>query len=155
MALYRKLIHKRSPDIWKCFEYQDTPQFEVLTIARRLLHEGEARYLARIIELIESGSDIVKLSGPAGGSPQARRAALLADRDSILRYAEAAQSGSDVMKVIQQTIGDLFPEQGLVKHDQYDEAKHELGQIKEQVIEEFARSEEDRVAWHQSWPFDD
>lgn len=126
-----------------------------MTIARTLLQEGEAPYLARITELIESGSDIVKLSGPADRSSQARRAALLADRDSILRYAEAAQAGSDVMERIKQTIGDLFPEQGLVRHEQYDEAKHALGQIKEQVIAEFARSEEDRVAWHQSWPFDD
>ena len=155
MALYRTLIHKRSPDIWKCFELQETSEFELLTIARRLLHEGEAPYLARTIELLESGSDIVNLSDPADGSSQARRAALLADRDSILQYVETAQAGSDVMKRIQQTMGDLFPGQGLVRYDQYDETKHALGQIKEQVIEEFARSEEDRVAWHQSWPFDD
>ena len=51
-------------------------------------------------------------------------------------------------------MGDLFPEQGLVRHDQYDEAKHALGQIKEQVIEDFAQGEEDRIAWHRSWPFD-
>lgn len=155
VTLYRTLIHKRSPEMWKCFEYQDRPEFEVLTIARRLLHEGEAPYLARIMELIESGSDIVKLSDPTDGSSQARRAVLLADRDSILQYAESAQAGSDVMKQIQQIMGDMFPEQGLMRHDQYDAAEHALGQIKEQVIEEFAQSEEDRVAWHWSWPFDD
>jgi len=155
VALYRTLIHKRSPETWKCFEHQDKPEFELLTIARRLLHEGEAPYLARIIELIEEGSDMVALSDATDRPSQARRAALLADKDGIMKYWEASQAGSDVMGRIRQTLGDLFPEQGVVRHDQYDEAKRALGQIKEKMIGEFARSEEDRAAWHKSWPFDD
>lgn len=71
------------------------------------------------------------------------------------QHREAAQAGADAMGRIQQTLGDLFPEQGVMRHDQYDEAKRALGQIKEKVNEEFARSEEDRIAWHKSWPFDD
>jgi hypothetical protein len=137
------LIQKRRPDLWACFEYQHTPQFELLTVARRLLHEGETAYLAQIIGLIESGSSCVALADPADGASQARRAALLADKHSIVQYAEAAQAGSDVMERIQQTLGDLFPEQGVVTHDQYDETKRALRQIKEKVIEEFARSDKD------------
>jgi len=137
------------------FEYQDTPQFELLTVARRLLHEGEAPYLARVIELVESASAITEVCDPANGAVQARRAALLADKGSIMKFAEEAQTGSDVMERIQQTLGELFPEQGVVRHDQYDETKRALGQIKKRVIEELARSEEDKAAWHHSWPFDD
>jgi hypothetical protein len=155
VALYRTLIHKRSPEIWKCFEYQETSECELLTIARRLLHEGEAPYLARIIELVESGSEIVALSDPTDEASRARRAALMADKDSVWQYWEAAQAGMEVMGRIRQTMGDLFPEQGVVRHDQYDEAKRALGQIKEKVIEQYTRSEEDRVAWQRSWPFDD
>jgi hypothetical protein len=155
VALYRTLIHKRSPDLWACFEYQDTPQFELLTVARRLLHEGEAPYLASVLELLEAGSSIVTPSAASDGVSQARRAALLTHKCSIMKYADAALAGSDVMEQIQQTLGDLFPEQGVVRHDQYDETKRALGQIKKKVIEEFARSEEDKVAWHHSWPSDD
>ena len=51
-------------------------------------------------------------------------------------------------------MGDLFPDNWFVRHEQYDEALNALGQLKEQVIETFAKSEEDRVAWEESWPFD-
>lgn len=155
VALYRKLISKRSPGMWRCFEYREMPQFTLLTIARRLLEEGEGPYLAHFVELIESGSDIVALSDPEDRDSRARRAALLADKDDILEYMETVQAGMDVMGRIPRTMGDLFPEQGVVRHDQYEEAKRALGQIKERVIEEFARSEEDRAGWHRSWPFND
>jgi hypothetical protein len=98
---------------------------------------------------------MVALRSPTDGPSQARRAALLADKHSTMQYMEAAQAGKDVVGRIQQTLGDLFPEQGVVRHDQYDEAKRALGQIKDKVINEFARSEEDRIAWRRAWPFDD
>jgi hypothetical protein len=49
-----------------------------------------------------------------------------------------------VMLPIQESIGNLFLEQGCVKAELYEEALDALDQIKKQVINEFAKSEEER-----------
>jgi hypothetical protein len=57
------------------------------------------------------------------------------------------------MQSVRDSIGDLFPEQGYVRTELYSEALDALGQMKEQVINEFAKNEEEREVWNRWWPF--
>jgi hypothetical protein len=59
------------------------------------------------------------------------------------------------MSMIKDTIGDLFPDRGVVRAEQYKRAKNALAQCKEQIFDMYARSDADRAAWDASWPFDD
>jgi len=61
--------------------------------------------------------------------------------------------GMEAMRSIRESIGELFPEQGIVKADQYEEALDALEQMKDQVIEEFASNEQEREVWRKEWPF--
>lgn len=61
--------------------------------------------------------------------------------------------GMDWMRSIRRSIGELFPEQGIVRVDQYEETLDALEQIKVQVIEEIASNEEERGVWLKEWPF--
>jgi len=45
-------MQSQSPDIWKCFEFQETPAFQLLQLAGTLLVDGEAIYMARIIDYL-------------------------------------------------------------------------------------------------------
>lgn len=149
------MIHGRIPILWKGFEYRDTPHYDLLAAARGLCRQGEELYLGRVLELIDSGSELTALPHPVDEASQARRAALLADKKDIQEYIEAAEAGTVMMERIKEAMGDLFPEKGIVRHEEYDEAKRALGQIKEQVIEKFSRSKEVKIGWEESWPFDD
>lgn len=59
------------------------------------------------------------------------------------------------MNAVQKTLGGLFPELGAVRPERYDETKDALRQIKPQVIEDFAKNEQEEDAWEKAWPFDD
>ena len=59
----------------------------------------------------------------------------------------------EAMRSIKESIGELFPEQGIVRTDDYEEALDALEQMKEQVIDEFASNEQEREVWRKEWPF--
>lgn len=61
--------------------------------------------------------------------------------------------GIEAMRPIRDSIGELFPEQGMVKPDQYEETLNALAQMKDQVIEKFADTEHEREEWQKAWPF--
>jgi hypothetical protein len=143
---FRRWTHAKAPEIWKCFEFQQTPAFELLQLAQSLLVDGEAIYTARIIEHLRSSPSI--LDGSGLSIPESVMVEAEADAEGMMRGIEA-------MNMIQDTIGSLFPDRGCVRTEQYDEAKDALRQCKEQIIDMFAKTESDRAAWEQSWPFDD
>ena len=69
--------------------------------------------------------------------------------------SEGALRGMDSMSSIQEALGDLFPERGCVRPEQYDEVKDALRQCKDQIIDQFALTDADRSTWEDAWPFDD
>ena len=62
--------------------------------------------------------------------------------------------GMEAMREVQKNLGDLFPEKGIVKHDQYYQSRDALRQAMEQVIQKYSSTNSDRHEWLQCWPFD-
>ena len=60
---YKRWTKSQSSDIWKCFEFLETPAFQPLLLARTVLVDGEAIYAARIIEHLQWSNSILKYSG--------------------------------------------------------------------------------------------
>lgn len=52
-------------------------------------------------------------------------------------------------------LGELWPDKGVVRHDQYEDAKIALRELKNEVMEHVVSSEVDRATFEQWWPFDD
>ena len=50
-------------------------------------------------------------------------------------------------------MGELWPEKGVVAPGQYDQVKTLLNQAKAEIVGPLALSEEDRIAWEESWPY--
>ncbi|KAI9679362.1 MAG: hypothetical protein M1817_005384 [Caeruleum heppii] len=147
-ALYKTLIHQRNPRLYHALEFQNTPSFSLLLLARNLLVDGEATYLAQVTELEAIWDTLPRARGatyPLSFSDD-ERAKIEADLEGAVR-------GMELMREIQRTIGDLFPEQGIVRSEQYLEALDALGQMRDQVIEEFANDEREREIWRAEWPF--
>lgn len=152
-TMYRLLLRNKVPLLYKTLEYQQTESFDLLLIAQRLLIDGEAQYLASVLEL-----EKVWLNLPgvvARDSPPYPFSFSLAEKTEIEANAQGAADGMNLMCSVRDSIGkDLFPEKGMVNVDRYDEAKNALQQMKDQVIDLYARDEHERQLWEENWPFD-
>ena len=62
--------------------------------------------------------------------------------------------GMEAMRSIRDSLGELFPEQGIVRPDQYDEALDALTQMREQIISTFATNPKEKEVWEKEWPFE-
>lgn len=59
----------------------------------------------------------------------------------------------EAMQAIREPLCQLFPGKGVVRRELYDEALDALNQMKEQVIDEYARNENEQEVWRKEWPF--
>jgi hypothetical protein len=66
---------------------------------------------------------------------------------------EDAVCGMEAMRSIRENMGELFPEQGIVRPDKYEETLDALAQMKGQILKEFASTEQEREVWQKMWPF--
>lgn len=148
-ALYRTLIHKQSPTIYRCFEFQESPAFDMLLLARNLLVDGEAAYIAQAVAL--------EHIWPTLSCTHTAQFPLIFSEEDVVRAerdAEDALRGMELLQTVRDSMGDLLPEHGIVKHEQYDEVKEALRQIKIQVIEQYACDDDERRVWDDMWPYD-
>ncbi|WEW59250.1 hypothetical protein PRK78_004719 [Emydomyces testavorans] len=148
-ALYRTFVHKSNPKLYCALEFQEMPSFDLLLLARNLLIDGEATYLALVAELERTWADLPGVTSsdhyPFHFSD--------AEKTEMERNVSGALLGMRAMQSIQETIGDLFPEQGIVRLDQFEEAKDALRQAKEYIMHTFAKNENEKKVWEKEWPF--
>ncbi|TVY87186.1 Altered inheritance of mitochondria protein, mitochondrial [Lachnellula willkommii] len=147
-SLYNTLSHHQNPRLYAALEFQQTTSYLLLLLARNLLVDGEATYLLQVAELEATWDTLpsAKNSAYPFSFSTAERQAMEVDVEGVVR-------GMDAMRSIRESIGELFPEQGIVKADNYEEALDALEQMKDQVVEEFASSEQEKETWLKEWPF--
>jgi hypothetical protein len=147
-ALYRTLVHHQNPPLDQALEFQQTPTFSLLLLARNLLIDGEATYLAHIAELAAIWDTLPGVGAAAYpfSFSAKQRAEMETDVEGVVR-------GMELMRGIQDSLGELFPEQGIVRAELYEEALDALGQMREQVIERMASDEKEREVWRAELPF--
>ncbi|KMW68753.1 hypothetical protein BDDG_13012 [Blastomyces dermatitidis ATCC 18188] len=62
--------------------------------------------------------------------------------------------GIKVMVTIKERLGDLWPEQGLIEHQNYEVVMIKLMEIKSELMDALVKNEEDREVFLKYWPFD-
>ena len=154
VVLYNTLISQRSPKLWQCMEYQRTLEYQSLSVANIILFEGEATCLRMILDLLESHEDVME-DDTLNAASRRRLWALISNRDLIRKDAQDAERAVEVMAEVRSIMGELYPLHGQVSHGRYHETKEALRKMKEQIIGQYAQTEQDRLAWQRAWPFDD
>ena len=147
-SLYNTLTHHQNPQLYAALEFQQTTSYLLLLLARNLLVDGEASYLLQVAELEATWDALPEAKGstyPFSFS--------LKEREEIKAEVEGVVRGMEVMRSIRDNMGELFPEQGIVGPDQYEDAIDALAQMKDQVIKNFASTEQEREVWRKMWPF--
>lgn len=149
-ALYKTLVHQQNPPLYHALEFQRTPGFSLLLLARNLTVDGEATYLAEVAELEPIWNTL-----PGVGNAVYRFVFSAEQRAEMKADAEGVVRGMELMRGIQDSLGEIYPGQGIVRAEQYTEALDALGQMREreQVIEQLASDEQEREIWRAEWPF--
>ncbi|KAK0112105.1 hypothetical protein ONS96_001364 [Cadophora gregata f. sp. sojae] len=147
-SLYNTFTHHHNPRLYAALEFQQTTSYLLLLLARNLLVDGEASYLSQVAELEATWDTFpnARNSTYPFTFSEKERQEMKADVESVAR-------GMEAMRSIRESIGELFPEQGIVRADQYEDTLNALEQMKDQVMDEFASNEQEREVWRREWPF--
>ena len=77
------------------------------------------------------------------------------EANSISEDITSTIRGMELMWNLRQSLGELWPEKGVVRPDQYDQVKGLLRQAKLEMIDQLTHSEVERIAWEKYWPYND
>ncbi|OJJ50188.1 hypothetical protein ASPZODRAFT_157128 [Penicilliopsis zonata CBS 506.65] len=153
VSLYRHLVHKKMPLLFKALEFRETLCFQLLLFTRNLLVDGEATYLALLADQQQNNwKDIPKLNHTDEKFPLVFSAEMLRqiERDHI-----GATSSMELMREIQEMIGPkYFYARGVVTHDEYNEVSQIIPRAKKEFIRKYARDEGEIAELESAWPFD-
>ncbi|KAL2038359.1 hypothetical protein N7G274_009008 [Stereocaulon virgatum] len=88
--------------------FQETPSFDLLLIAQNLLVDGEAAYLAQVVEVEETWAELPGVCA-CGGAPFPFR---FSDKEKAKTEANVnrALRRMEAMHGVKKSIGELFPE---------------------------------------------
>jgi len=137
-SLYNTLIYHKNPRLHAAFKFQQTPSYLLLLLARDIIIDGEIQYLSQAAEseaTWHTRPQAQNSAYPLAFSAKQRQE-LKAELDGVLR-------GMGIVTAIRDSIGELFPEKGLGALDRYDASLNALEQMKEQVVEEYAKNEQE------------
>jgi len=109
-ALYKTFLHMHNPRLYRAMEFQETGSFELLLLARNLVVDGEATYLAQVVEVEKTWAELpgVRVHGNAlypFNFSEEEKSEIEADVTGALR-------GIQAMRGVQKGLGELFPEKG-------------------------------------------
>lgn len=149
-ALWRTKVHVDNPRLWRALEFQKNPAYALLVLARQLLVDGEATYLARAAQLEQDWDTLQDVNARGQPCPIHFSEQDIAEIQADL---DAALVARELMSDIKSTLGDLFPVKGVVKAELYDEAQNALEQMQEQVIEQYATNDKEAEEWKAVWPW--
>lgn len=148
-SLYNTLTHAQNPRLYAALEFQKTASYLLLLLARNLLVDGEASYLLQVANLEATWDTLPRTQGSAWPFSFSAR-----ELQAIEADVEGAARGMEAMRKVRDSLGELFPEQGIVKVGHYEESLAALTRMKNKIIEEFANTEQERELWQKTWPFE-
>ena len=117
----------------------------MMVLAQNLLVDGEVLYQSRILDLKKEWPNLPGVQ--AAGDPPFPFRFSADEVDSINEDVAAVVRGMELMKNLRQSLGELWPEKGVVRPDQYDQVKRLLRHAKIEMIDQLAHSEAERIAW--------
>ncbi|BDD56256.1 hypothetical protein MAP00_001730 [Monascus purpureus] len=153
LALYRYLLHKTIPQLFKALEFRQTDCFDLLLFARNLLVDGEATYLGLLAKQQEENwAGVPRISRTGTKAP-------LTFSHDVLRKIKCDSAGASaamaLMGDVQRMIGSqYFQARGLVSHAQFAELERILPKARDDFVRAHARNEKEELELSRAWPFD-
>jgi hypothetical protein len=68
--------------------------------------------------------------------------------------SDGAVAGTELVAAVKERVGDLWPDKGFIEHERYDDCKAALHEVRDQILEQLAETEEEKDEYRQYWPFE-
>lgn len=111
---------------------------------------GEAHIQSLLVDLKDSWADLPAVSSDVPFPFDFSKA----DIESIKLDSDGAVAGTELVTEVKETLGDLWPDKGFIEHERYDECKAALHEVKGQILEQLAETDEERAEYERHWPFE-
>ncbi|GKZ28816.1 hypothetical protein AbraIFM66950_000613 [Aspergillus brasiliensis] len=135
---------------YRGIDFRQTPAYGLIFLAHRMFEYGEAHFMSFLVDLEDHWED---LPGVAGDVPFQFKSTD-AEIERIKLDSDGAVAGTKLVAGVKEQLGDLWPDKGLIEHERYDECRAALDEVRDQVVEQLAESEEEREEYRRWWPFD-
>ncbi|EGD99635.1 hypothetical protein TESG_06980 [Trichophyton tonsurans CBS 112818] len=129
---WKKLMQAKNPGLYEAVEFRKTASYGLIFLAHRMLEYGETHFESLLADLKDTWPDL-----PA----------------RIKISSDHAVASTDLVTEVKEQLDDLWPDKGFIEHDRFDECKSALEEVRLQILEQMAKSEEERAEFDRYWPF--
>ncbi|KKK17895.1 hypothetical protein AOCH_004733 [Aspergillus ochraceoroseus] len=139
-----------NPENITVIEFRKTPAYGLIFLAHRMYEDGEAHFQSLLVDLKDSWASLPSVTSNTPSPFDFSQA----DIERIKLDSDAAVAGTDLVLEAKESLGDLWPDKGFIEHAQYDDCKAALDNVKCQILEQLAETEEEKAEYKRYWPFD-
>jgi hypothetical protein len=147
---WRKLMRAKNPDLYRVVEFRKTPAYGLIFLAQRMFEYGEAHFQSLLVDLKDTWADLAAVDD---GVPFPFEF-LEEDIERIKLDSDGAVAGTELVAEVKESMGDLWPDKGFIDHERYDDCKAALQEVKGQILEQLAETEEEETEYERYWPFE-
>ncbi|KAH7364833.1 kinase-like domain-containing protein [Rhexocercosporidium sp. MPI-PUGE-AT-0058] len=147
--LYEILMLQRCPEIAHALRFRDTLPGQITGLASSIFSDGEPILQGMLIRLQDEWTTCINPAIPCPLS-------FTPDNRTQQQHLERSWSrGVELMHEVLTEIGAYQGWDGWVNHTNYPIYKERLAQGRENFLNRYAKTEEERSQWIQAWPFKD
>ncbi|KAG5955921.1 hypothetical protein E4U56_006960 [Claviceps arundinis] len=128
-SMYRFIVHLEMPNVFDCFEFEQSKAFPFISVPRSMLVDGEPIYLAKACELEKEWDTI-----PGAQDVVFPLTFTTSERQTIEQDRESFFLAVQAMNRIKKKLGKFLPDRGYVPMDEHKEAVEALAQETDDVL---------------------
>ncbi|PYI14738.1 hypothetical protein BO99DRAFT_484989 [Aspergillus violaceofuscus CBS 115571] len=148
---WRKLMHAKNPDLYQVVKFQRTAAYGLIFLAHQMFKYGEAHFQSLLVDLQDTWTDL-----PAVGDGNAPFLFDFseAETERIKMDSNGAVAGTELVAEFKERMGDLWPDEGFIEHERYNDCKAALDEVKGLILEQLAETDEEKAEYERYWPFE-
>jgi hypothetical protein len=147
---WRKLMHAKNPDLYRVVEFRKTAAYGLIFLAHRMFEYGEAHFQSLLVDLKDTWADLPAVTSDVPFPFDFSEA----DVERIKLDSDGAVAGTELVAEVKERMGYLWPDKGFIEHERYDECKAFLQEVKGQILDQLAETDEEKVEYSRYWPFE-
>ena len=124
----------------------------MIFLAHRMLEYGKVHFQSLLVEMQDTWA--AELPAVTSNNVLFEFEFLETDIECIGQDSDGAVAGVELLMEMRETMGDLWPDKGLIEHERYDECKSALNEMKTRAVEQLAETDEEKVEYERHGPFD-
>ncbi|KAJ6164176.1 hypothetical protein N7470_002848, partial [Penicillium chermesinum] len=147
---WRNLMWAKNPNLYQAAEFRKTTAFGLMSLACRMFEYGEAHFLSLLVDLKDIWAELPAVKDDIPFPFDFSRE----DFQRIRLDCDGAEAGTQLVGMVKERMGNLWPQRGFIGLEQYDDCKAILDDIKDQTLKYLAETDEEKAEYERYWPFE-